>query len=165
VCVARDRLGKLFDGSLGLAGGGAELDLVGDIHSENYGTFQAEDGQIHYDINDFDETTKGRLDFDVRRATVSVILAAQDRQDSLEDAALSALAFLNAYLEMVRRLLKKGSELDVSERKPSGIAAVDHLVRDMAANKRQAFVGKLTEIKDGKRQLLRSLRYFNLPEP
>jgi uncharacterized protein (DUF2252 family) len=34
----------------------------------------------------------------------------------------------------------------------------------MAATKRQTFIGKLTEVKGGQRLLLRSLRYFNLPE-
>src|SRR4029079_11580339 len=46
---------------------GIEMDLVGDIHSENYGTYKAKDGLIHYDINDFDETTRGRFDVDVCR--------------------------------------------------------------------------------------------------
>ena len=140
-----------------------EMDLVGDIHTENYGTYQADDG-IHYDINDFDETTHGRFDFDARRMTTSVILAAQDRQDTLEDATLAALAFLNAYVEMVRRMLKKGIEYDVNEKKLSNCVPVDHLVRDMAATKRQTFIGKTTELKNGKRNLLRSLRYFNLPD-
>ncbi len=161
---ARDTIDRFFDCGPERATGGAELDLVGDIHGENYGTFQADDGRVHYDINDFDETTQGRLDFDVRRATISAILAAQERQDSLEDATLSALAFLNAYTESVRRLLKKGAEYDVNEEKPSGCAAVDHLVRDMAATKRQTFIGKLTETKNGQRHLQRSLRYFNLPD-
>src|ERR1700722_7920936 len=40
-----------------LSNDGIEMDLVGDIHSENYGTYKADDGLIHYDINDFDETT------------------------------------------------------------------------------------------------------------
>src|SRR4029079_416712 len=31
------------------ANAGAELDLVGDLHSENFGTYKANDGLIHYD--------------------------------------------------------------------------------------------------------------------
>src|SRR5437588_4636490 len=45
-----------------LSGEGAEMDLVGDLHSENYGTYKADDAHVHYDINDFDETTRGRFD-------------------------------------------------------------------------------------------------------
>src|SRR6202521_5687449 len=54
---ARDVLARQEEWVPLLSGGGAEMDLVGDIHSENYGTFKASDGQVHYDINDFDETT------------------------------------------------------------------------------------------------------------
>jgi uncharacterized protein (DUF2252 family) len=48
-------------------GSGAELDLVGDVHGENYGTFQAEDGKVHCDVNDFDETPLRRFGLDVCR--------------------------------------------------------------------------------------------------
>jgi uncharacterized protein (DUF2252 family) len=32
-------------------GTGTEMDLVGDLHAENYGAFKAEDGDVHYDVN------------------------------------------------------------------------------------------------------------------
>src|SRR6476620_11118911 len=79
--------------------GGAEMDLVGDIHNENYGTYKAEDGLIHYDINDFDETALGRLDFDVCRFAVSTLLASQERRDTIEDQVQAVLAGLGSYLQ------------------------------------------------------------------
>src|SRR5436190_21999952 len=36
---------------------GPEVDLVGDIHTQIYGTFKA-GSTVHYDVNDFDETTQ-----------------------------------------------------------------------------------------------------------
>ena len=66
---ARDVVGGVVD--LCTREGDAEFDIVGDIHSENFGTYKAEDGIIHYDVNDFDETTRGRLDFDVCRLATS----------------------------------------------------------------------------------------------
>src|SRR5439155_15832477 len=63
-----------------------ELDLVGDLHSENFGTYKADDGAVHYDINDFDETTQGRLDLDVSRLATSLFLASRERGDSLAEA-------------------------------------------------------------------------------
>ena len=162
---ARDILEHFYEAVPRVTGAEAELDLVGDIHSENYGTYQADDG-IHYDINDFDETTQGRFDFDVRRLTTSFILAAQERGDSLGDAALTGLAFLNAYTDTIRRLLKKGkpADLDVNEQSSSGSPAIDQLVREGAATKRRAFIEGLTEIVQGKRRLVRTVRYFNLPD-
>ena len=71
---------------------GPEMELVGDIHGENYGTYKAEDGLIHYDINDFDETMFGRFDFDVCRFAVSTVLASQERHDTLDNQVNAVLA-------------------------------------------------------------------------
>src|SRR6266481_2771054 len=59
---ARDILNKNHEPLPLLSGDGAEMDIIGDIHSENYGTFKASDGLVHYDVNDFDEVTSGRFD-------------------------------------------------------------------------------------------------------
>src|SRR5262245_40197826 len=144
----------------------AEVDLVGDIHCENFGTFQGADGAVHYDINDFDETTHGRFDFDVRRHAISLLLAAHDHGDPLPDTVLTALTFLTRYTDTVKRLLKKGRNLnlDVSENTLAGERAVDQLIRTAAANKRRIFIEKLTTVENGRRQMLRSVHYFNLPE-
>jgi uncharacterized protein (DUF2252 family) len=147
-------------------GAAAELDLVGDIHSENYGTFKADDGDVHYDINDFDETTTGRFDFDVCRLAVSHFLGSRDRGDALGQAVQVCLAGILAYAGFVRKAVgkAKGDRLDVSEKAPSGCPAVDDLVSSSAAAKRPAFINRLTEVKAGRRRLLRSARYFNLAD-
>jgi uncharacterized protein (DUF2252 family) len=162
---ARDLRDHLFEPDAPRPAAEAELDLVGDLHSENYGTYQAERG-VHYDINDFDETTQGRFDLDVSRLATSLVLAAQEQRAALADAAGAGLAVLTSYTDTVRRLLKKGKPLDydVSDSSPSGCAAVDQLVRTAAAAKRVAFINGLTEVVQGRRKLVRSLRYFNLPE-
>src|SRR3979490_195038 len=59
---ARDILNKTHEPLPLLTGEGAELEIIGDIHSENYGTYKAADGVVHYDVNDFDEVTNGRFD-------------------------------------------------------------------------------------------------------
>src|SRR5437867_7797198 len=144
---ARDLLDGVFETVAPVPHAAAEVDLVGDLHAENFGTFRGTDGVVHYDINDFDETTHGRFDFDVRRQAASLLLAAHERSDSLTDAVLTALAFLTRYTEAVKRLLKKGRnlDLDVSEKTSSGSRAVDQLVRTAAANKRSTFIEKLTK--------------------
>ncbi len=161
---ARDVLDRALAPPALLTGAGAELDLVGDIHSENYGTYKAADGLVHYDVNDFDETTRGRFDFDVCRLAVSHFLAARDRRDSLAQAVTTTLAGLAAYTDTVHRCLKKGknTDLDVNEKRPFGAAPVDDLVRACAAAGRKQFIAKLTETKNGRRRLVRSVHYFNL---
>ena len=144
---ARDVLVKVHDPLPLFSAEGPELDLVGDIHSENYGSFKATDDVVHYDVNDFDETTTGRFDFDVCRAAVSWFLAAREGGDVLADAVTATLAGVAAYIETVTRLVKKGKapDLDVSEARPSGCGPVDELVPAGAAAKRPAFIGRLTE--------------------
>jgi uncharacterized protein (DUF2252 family) len=163
---ARDVLDKVCETLPLFARQGVEMELVGDIHSENYGTFKADDGKVHYDINDFDETTHGRFDFDVSRLATSLFLASREREDSLADATLVALTCLTTYTDTVRRFLKKGKEpaFDVSEDTPSDWAAINEYLQGAAAIKRPVFIDKLTELQQGHRRLLRSHHYFNLPE-
>lgn len=161
---ARDVLDKSWEWSPLMSGSGAEMDLVGDIHSENYGTYKAADGKVRYDINDFDETTRGRFDFDVCRLATSLFLAARERGDRWREAALVPQAGLAVYAEQLPRFLKKGATYDVGELTPSGCPPVDELVRSEAAEKRSEFVHRMTVPEDGRRRIARSLNYFNLPE-
>jgi uncharacterized protein (DUF2252 family) len=143
---------------------GAELDLVGDIHSENYGTFKAADGRVHYDVNDFDETTRGRFTFDVARLATSLFLAAREDLTALDQTVPVLLMFLKTYAAEVRHLVKKGGAgLDVSETSLSGTRAVDDLVTQTAAAKRSAFIEPLTEFDGKHRRFVRGGQYYNLP--
>src|SRR5262249_17957489 len=157
---------KSYDPLPLLSGDGIEMDLVGDLHSENFGAYKADDGLVHYDVNDFDETTQGRFDFDVCRLATSLVLPARERGDNLAEAGRVPVAALTTYCETVRRLLKKGREPepDVNEERPSGCEPVDDLVQAGAQAKRPAFIDRLTERADGRRRLRRSLHYFNLHE-
>jgi uncharacterized protein (DUF2252 family) len=146
--------------------GTAEFDIVGDIHSDNFGTYKAADGRVHYDVNDFDETTRGRFDFDVCRLATSFFLAARDRGGATGEATAVVLAGVAAYADRLRHDLKKGKQddLDVGEDAPSGCGPVDELIRAGAARRRPEFIGQLTEPGDHGRRLRRSSHYFNLPD-
>jgi uncharacterized protein (DUF2252 family) len=163
---ARDVIGGFLASVPLLSGEGADLDLVGDIHSENYGSYAGGDGVVHYDINDFDETTRGRFDFDVCRLATSLFLAARDGGQGLAGAVQMTLAGVTTYVDTVRRLLKRGQglEFDVNEATASPYPPVDALLRQARAVKRKEFIGRLTEVVQGQRRLVRSLRYFNLPD-
>ncbi len=163
---ARDVLNKTHDPLPVLTGEGAEMDIIGDIHSENYGTYKADDGVIHYDVNDFDEVTSGRFDIDVGRLAVSYVLAAQERKDPLADVVTAALSGISSYTETVRRLVTKGKAngLDFQENNLTNCPPVDQLIQNAAAAKRGEFISKLTEKQNGKRQLRRSPHYFNLSD-
>jgi uncharacterized protein (DUF2252 family) len=145
--------------------GATELGIVGDIHSENYGTFKAEDSKVHYDINDFDETTTGRFDFDIIRLAISLFLASRDRGDPLDAAVGVAMSSVTHYTTRLPRILsKKAPEPDVSESAPTGCLPLDALVQISTAAKRPAFIERITQRKGKSRLLIRSPRYYNLPD-
>jgi uncharacterized protein (DUF2252 family) len=141
-----------------------EINIVGDIHSENYGTFKAEDGQVQYDVNDFDETTRGRFNFDVARLATSFFLAVHERNGSLNEATAVVLAGVTAYADALQKAVKKGksAEFAVSEARLSTCAPVDSLVSASAARRRTAFIADLTEAGEHGRHLRRTPHYFNL---
>ena len=163
---ARDWVNKVVEVRTVMPDGAAEFDIVGDLHGENFGSFKADDGRVHYDVNDFDETTRGRFDLDVCRLATSWLLTAQDRGERLTAAVSVVLAGLGAYADSFRRALKKGKapDLDPTDKDPPHEPAVDELLVAAAARKRSKFIATLTEVTKEGRRLLRSAHYFNLPD-
>lgn len=73
--------------------------VIGDLHTENFGTFRAITGDIVYDVNDFDEATEGSYEIDLRRLATSILLAALDNGHSFADGVHEAELAVRSYLE------------------------------------------------------------------
>jgi uncharacterized protein (DUF2252 family) len=54
---------------------GLTVQLCGDAHVRNLGAFAAPDGRLTFDINDFDESIRGPLEWDLKRMAASLVLA------------------------------------------------------------------------------------------
>src|SRR3954452_2617937 len=57
---------------------GLTVQLCGDAHLSNFGTFSAPDRQLVFSINDFDETLPGPFEWDVKRLVASFAVAGRD---------------------------------------------------------------------------------------
>lgn len=57
---------------------GLTAQLCGDAHAANFGLYGGGHGQIVMDINDFDETIMGPWEWDLKRLTVSLVLAGRE---------------------------------------------------------------------------------------
>jgi uncharacterized protein (DUF2252 family) len=57
---------------------GLDVVIDGDCHIENFGLFGTPQGEVILDLNDFDETTIGPWEYDVKRLCASVNLAGRD---------------------------------------------------------------------------------------
>ncbi len=71
--------------------------LCGDAHVHNLGAFEAPDGRLIFDINDFDETLIGPWEWDVKRMSASLVLAGREAGNSDNQCKDAVLAFARRY--------------------------------------------------------------------
>lgn len=142
----------------------AELKIVADIHGENFGTFKAADGTVRYDINDFDETTRGRLDFDCCRAAVSLLLAAGQIGIDQTEAMIAVHACAIAYAQHIGEFARQERAAPVpnSDKDLPQASVARQLIQDAAAVRRADYIASLTTIHKGRRELTRGDKYFEL---
>src|SRR5262245_24389105 len=78
---------------------GIRVQLCGDAHIRNLGAYEALDGSLVFDINDFDETIAGPWEWDVKRLATSLILAGLESGQSEARCEESVRLFVRAYRE------------------------------------------------------------------
>jgi uncharacterized protein (DUF2252 family) len=76
---------------------GLGVQLCGDAHLLNFGAFGSPERRMVFDINDFDETAPGPFEWDVKRLTASVVIAARDNGMSESQRRPAVLAAANEY--------------------------------------------------------------------
>lgn len=88
------------------------VQLCGDAHLSNFGSFAAPDRRLVFGLNDFDETLPGPFEWDVKRMVASFAVAGRDRE--FDDAARGTVtvAAASSYREAMRELARM-RKLDV----------------------------------------------------
>ncbi|MGA8874083.1 MAG: DUF2252 domain-containing protein [Candidatus Korobacteraceae bacterium] len=76
--------------------------ICGDAHVQNLGAFEAPDGRLIFDINDFDESVIGPWEWDIKRMAASLILAGREAGNSDKLCKAAVLAFVERYREFMR---------------------------------------------------------------
>jgi uncharacterized protein (DUF2252 family) len=80
---------------------GIDVQLCGDAHVQNLGSFAAPDGRLVFDFNDFDETIRGPWEWDVKRMAASIVLAGRTAGHKASGCDTAAEAFLDRYFEFI----------------------------------------------------------------
>jgi uncharacterized protein (DUF2252 family) len=142
---------------------GLQVQLCGDAHLANFGTYNSPERSEVFDITDFDETLPGPWEWDVKRLAASVCVAGRDSRFSDKQVAAAVLQTVAAYRLSVRAFARHGNvevwyrHLDVDHisklavdgfnRKRMGALErqLDKLRRDTTVTELQ----KLTETVDG----------------
>jgi uncharacterized protein (DUF2252 family) len=81
---------------------GLNVQLCGDAHLSNFGIFASPEREMLFDINDFDETLPGPWEWDVKRLTASLCVAARDRELSKQESADILAWTAQAYRQSMR---------------------------------------------------------------
>ncbi len=80
---------------------GIVCQLCGDAHVRNLGAFAGVDGRLVFDINDFDETTRGPFEWDLKRLAASLVLAGREVGSKGSERGPAVLTFVETYRRMI----------------------------------------------------------------
>ena len=78
---------------------GVAVQICGDAHVQNLGSFAAPDGRLVFDFNDFDETIRAPWEWDVKRMAVSVILVGREAGHKAPVCHSAAEVFVQRYCD------------------------------------------------------------------
>lgn len=142
--------------------GGAQtwIWLQGDLHADNFGAFDDDDGQVVYDLNDFDETVIADYQWDVWRMAVSIALIA-DQNGGLSATALDNVLdlFSESYLDTIASYRGNDQELGRQFTRGNTYGLLDDFLAAVESeNSRTAMLDEWTVLSGG-------VRIFKLAHP
>lgn len=86
---------------------GAEVVICGDAHLSNFGIYRSPERAMVFDINDFDESSVGPWEWDVKRLLASVVLAGRSLGMKGPDLQSIVLAAAAMYRNSLRNALQQ----------------------------------------------------------
>lgn len=81
-----------------------ELLIYADLHYKNLGTYQGPGGQVVWGANDFDQSEISRLEWDLERSAISLLLLVRDHLFSEQHETKVIQQFLTTYLNEYKKL-------------------------------------------------------------
>ncbi|MBY9078361.1 DUF2252 domain-containing protein [Paenibacillus sp. HN-1] len=122
--------------------------IQGDLHFENFGAFRNEDGELVYDVNDFDEGYLGSYLYDLIRMSVSIVLVCRELGYTPEEQRKCVEGYVAEYHERITAFC--GDKEDpgkyvVNENEAKG--PVKKLLRKLEKRQGGHFLDKVTSFK------------------
>lgn len=143
--------GHLFwedlDARKGAIPAGPTVWACGDLHLENFGSFQGDNGLSYFDLNDFDEAALGPASWELARFVASVYVAAP----ALGFTRANANELVKSFLEAYRTALGHGKAHLVERDTATGM--VKTLLDQVKKRQRTQLVESRTSWKKGRRHL------------
>ncbi|NGM83247.1 DUF2252 domain-containing protein [Paenibacillus sp. 7124] len=119
--------------------------IQGDLHFENFGAFRNEDGNLVYDVNDFDEGYVGSYLYDLLRMSVSIILVCRELGYTREDQLEGVETYVKAYYRQIQAFCEgKDDPGKFMIDEDSAKGPVKKLLRKLEKRKAAHFLEKVT---------------------
>lgn len=139
---------------------GLLVQLCGDAHVQNLGSFAAPDGNLVFDLNDFDETIRGPWEWDVKRMAASIVLAGRESAHDRAACRSAAEAFAESYRGAIDEF-SRAPILAVARRqihRRERIGPIQAALRQSERTRPLDLLEKLTEPDGSGRRRFRDLR-------
>ena len=144
---------------------GVTVQACGDAHLLNFGIYGSPERRLIFDLNDFDETTPGPFEWDVKRLAVSVVVAARSTGLGDKTATRATRECVRLYRETMATLAGTPpldiwySHLDTEQIVAMAQnAQARRLARRVSAKARtrdtMQALAKLTDVVDGRRRII-----------
>jgi uncharacterized protein (DUF2252 family) len=88
---------------------GLPVQLCGDAHLSNFGSYASPSRAQVFDVNDFDETLPGPWEWDLKRLAASVVVAGRECGFEQQQIAAATMSSVAAYREAMARFAQAGT--------------------------------------------------------
>ncbi|WP_263969786.1 DUF2252 domain-containing protein [Companilactobacillus kimchii] len=85
---------------------GIRVLVGGDAHLGNFGFYGSSEGQLLFDMNDFDEAHLGHWEYDLKRLLVSALLVARSHGFDENDVQEYLLTVVDTYFDTLKHMTK-----------------------------------------------------------
>jgi len=145
---------------------GLMVQCSGDCHLSNFGTYATPERNIVFDLNDFDETLPGPWEWDLKRLTASIAVAAKHKGFSASTGEDCVRETVREYRKRMEGFAAMGSlelwyhrlnvvELVSNFRRPEKkVEMLAKLEKLKQKRTHDAAVAKLTQLVDGRRRIV-----------
>jgi uncharacterized protein (DUF2252 family) len=149
---------------------GLTVQLAGDAHLQNFGSYASPERNLVFDLNDFDETLSGPFEWDLKRLATSFEIAGRQRKFSATDRANAVKTVVSTYRAAMQSFAGLG-DLDVWYSHLDAQAMLDELrgehdtkletqlkrsIKHAQANDGQRALATLTQQVDGQVRIVSS---------
>jgi uncharacterized protein (DUF2252 family) len=92
----------------GTPASGMTIQICGDCHLSNFGGFATPERALLFDVNDFDETSPGPWEWDLKRLTASMVVAARHLRHGKTAADNMVCEVVNSYRDRMAMYAEMG---------------------------------------------------------